>query len=169
MVALFEDRDIQKALGKHTTGYLNSLFKKESCFDEGILRIIVYVNENKEICGFINCQKNISGGNLFIESIAVAKKYREQGIASKLLQHVEDEQADDLKIKLLVSEDNLPAIQCYLKNGFVCVDRCPNSKYMTMFKQKGLKDLPCQYQEQQKQMIQRYNSYTKFFQSFDNN
>lgn len=60
--------------------------------------------------------------SLDIFEIAVDKNFRKKGIASKLLNRINDER----KILLEVSEKNIIAINLYIKNGFKIISRRKN-------------------------------------------
>ena len=60
--------------------------------------------------------------SLDIFEIAVDKNFRKKGIASKLLNKINDER----KILLEVSEKNIIAIKLYIKNGFKIISRRKN-------------------------------------------
>lgn len=60
--------------------------------------------------------------SLDIFEIAVDKNFRKKGIASKLLNKINDER----KILLEVSEKNIIAINLYIKNGFKIISRRKN-------------------------------------------
>lgn len=55
-----------------------------------------------------------------IEYIIVDKRYRQQGIATKLLNFMESQYSNCKNITLEVKKSNIPAINFYKKNGFVC-------------------------------------------------
>lgn len=78
-----------------------------------------YIYElNREIAGFINI--DIIYDKAEIEYIYVINKYRNQKIATKLLQYVEKnlKQKKVNNITLEVNENNKKAISFYVKNGF---------------------------------------------------
>jgi ribosomal protein S18 acetylase RimI-like enzyme len=56
----------------------------------------------------------------YIDEIWVAEEYRNQGVASALLNAVEKEarNAGVWQVRLYVSEDNPSARRCYAKNGY---------------------------------------------------
>ena len=60
--------------------------------------------------------------SLDIFEIVVDKNFRKKGIASKLLNKINDER----KILLEVSEKNIIAINLYIKNGFKIISRRKN-------------------------------------------
>ena len=70
--------------------------------------------------GYLITYDNIDSLDIF--EIAVDKNFRKKGIASKLLNKINDER----KILLEVSEKNIIAINLYIKNGFKIISRRKN-------------------------------------------
>ena len=70
--------------------------------------------------GYLITYDNIDSLDIF--EIAVDKNFRKKGIASKLLNRINDE----IKILLEVSEKNEVAINLYKKNGFKMISRRKN-------------------------------------------
>ena len=70
--------------------------------------------------GYLITYDNIDSLDIF--EIAVDKNFRKKGIASKLLNRINDER----KILLEVSEKNEVAINLYKKNGFKMISRRKN-------------------------------------------
>ena len=75
----------------------------------------VYVYYEDNIIGFIS--SSIIYDRCEINYIAVEKEYRKKGIAQKLFNYVINNNQFD-SISLEVREDNVEAINFYLKNGF---------------------------------------------------
>jgi len=85
-----------------------------------INKILVVCNEDK-ILGFINYM--ITFNSATITQVAVNKDYRNQGLASSLLNAMEDtfpKSGDEMVefVTLEVRESNEPAINLYKKNGY---------------------------------------------------
>ena len=70
--------------------------------------------------GYLITYDNVDSLDIF--EIAVDKNFRKKGIASKLLNRINDER----KILLEVSEKNRVAINLYKKNGFKMISRRKN-------------------------------------------
>ena len=70
--------------------------------------------------GYLITYDNIDSLDIF--EIAVDKNFRKKGLASKLLNRINDER----KILLEVSEKNKVAINLYKKNGFKMISRRKN-------------------------------------------
>ena len=70
--------------------------------------------------GYLITYDNVDSLDIF--EIAVDKNFRKKGIASKLLNRINDER----KILLEVSEKNKVAINLYKKNGFKMISRRKN-------------------------------------------
>lgn len=78
----------------------------------------VYILDNKAI-GY--CFAVLGLDTLEILDVAVLKEYRNKGIASKLISHIESiakKQNTDIIYMLEVSENNLPAQKLYEKLGY---------------------------------------------------
>ena len=72
------------------------------------------------LAGYLITYDNVDSLDIF--EIAVDKNFRKKGIASKLLNRINDER----KILLEVSEKNIIAINLYIKNGFKIISRRKN-------------------------------------------
>lgn len=72
------------------------------------------------LAGYLITYDNVDSLDIF--EIAVDKNFRKKGIASKLLNRINDER----KILLEVSEKNEVAINLYKKNGFKMISRRKN-------------------------------------------
>ena len=70
--------------------------------------------------GYLITYDNVDSLDIF--EIAVDKNFRKKGLASKLLNRINDER----KILLEVSEKNKVAINLYTKNGFKMISRRKN-------------------------------------------
>ena len=70
--------------------------------------------------GYLITYDNVDSLDIF--EIAVDKNFRKKGLASKLLNRINDER----KILLEVSEKNIIAINLYIKNGFKIISRRKN-------------------------------------------
>lgn len=80
-----------------------------------------FVEKDQQIVGFLSLQDLM--GELEITNIAVLKAYQGQGIASQLLDYLNDE---DEPIFLEVRESNLKAQALYLKYDFKIVGKRKN-------------------------------------------
>ena len=96
---------------------LKNNFKTYKISDDPFEKTVIYTN--KDIIGIITY--SIIYERAEINYIVVSDKNRKQGIASKLLEYA----INDIKknqcqnITLEVEENNLPAINLYLKYGFI--------------------------------------------------
>lgn len=101
--------------------------KKLSNFNTSVKEIGVYTKyygyvDNDSIVGFLSFDFIYDRAE--INYIFVEKDYRQQGIATKLLNHMLDICNNECKnITLEVKESNKSAIKFYLKNGFIEVAR----------------------------------------------
>lgn len=87
---------------------------------------LVAESSDKAVMGFVNVRYLF--GECFINNVAVSAPYRNQGIASQLLQGLEQEiisQEGEL-ITLEVRKSNFPAIRCYQKHGYQLVGERKN-------------------------------------------
>ena len=85
----------------------------EKSFENDFFRAIVY--ENAGIKGVI--VYDLLYDRIEIEYIIVDKKYRENGIGTKLLNELEKHNIENITLE--VKESNLNAIEFYKKNGFM--------------------------------------------------
>ena len=101
--------------------------KKLSNFNTSVKEIGVYTKyygyvDNDSIVGFLSFDFIYDRAE--INYIFVEKDYRQQGIATKLLNYMLDICDNECKnITLEVKESNKSAIKFYLKNGFIEVAR----------------------------------------------
>jgi ribosomal protein S18 acetylase RimI-like enzyme len=80
----------------------------------------IIIVKNSEIKGFCYFKEFYEG--IYIEEIHVKKKYRNQGIGSKMLEFLENLAKSLNKIKLIV-DAHPNAISFYLKHGFTITER----------------------------------------------
>ena len=77
---------------------------------------------NREIAGFLIARIDIGRGRLFghILTLDVAPRYRRMGVARKLLEELDKllKQKGAVECRLEVREDNVAAINLYLKLGY---------------------------------------------------
>ena len=77
---------------------------------------------NREIAGFLIARIDIGRGRLFghILTLDVAPRYRRMGVARKLLEELDNllKQKGAVECRLEVREDNVAAINLYLKLGY---------------------------------------------------
>lgn len=106
---------------------INIINEKLSNFNTSVKEIGVYTKyysyiENDLIVGFLSF--DLIYDRAEINYIFVEKDYRQQGIATKLLNYMLDICDNECKnITLEVKESNKSAINFYLKNGFIEVAR----------------------------------------------
>ena len=106
---------------------INIINEKLSNFNTSVKEIGVYTKyysyiENDLIVGFLSF--DLIYDRAEINYIFVEKDYRQQGIATKLLNYMLDICDKECKnITLEVKESNKSAIKFYLKNGFIEVAR----------------------------------------------
>lgn len=99
----------------------NYKLNKES-FDNDFLKVLVC--EEEAIKGVLLYQYIYE--RIEIDYIVVDKKYRNLGIATKLLNYMENKYPNVNNITLEVRESNKEAINFYLKNGFKEVTKRKN-------------------------------------------
>jgi len=104
----FDYRSVNKLLN-----IFNYKLEKKS-FNNDFLKALVY--EDDSIRGILVYQYLYD--RIEIDYIVVEKQYRNLGIATKLLNYIENEYKDINNITLEVRESNKEAINFYLKNGF---------------------------------------------------
>ena len=100
---------------------LNYNLNKES-FNNDFLKVLVY--EEEFIKGTLVYQYLYD--RIEIDYIIVDNKYRNLGIATKLLKYLENKHKNIDNITLEVRESNLTAIRFYLKNGFKEITKIKN-------------------------------------------
>lgn len=99
----------------------NYELNKES-FNNDFLKVLVYEEETiKSVLLYQYLYDRIE-----IDYIVVDKEYRNLGIATKLLNYIEDKYSNINNITLEVRESNKEAISFYLKNGFKEVTKRKN-------------------------------------------
>lgn len=86
-------------------------FRKQNVF------LLKAVKENT-LAGFIDFELN--GFEGMIIGLSVKKEFRRQGIAGKLIEKALDvlKENNCVEVKLIVKQENLPAIKLYEKTGF---------------------------------------------------
>lgn len=85
---------------------------------------LLKVVQDQNICGFIIAKYMDQKKRLHIMSLGVLPKYRRQGLATLLIDHLK--QLDGEKLSLYVVEDNYNAIKFYAKMGFKSAERIEN-------------------------------------------
>lgn len=99
---------------------VNELLKKfnyeitKKSFDNDFLKVLLY--EDEKITGVLVYEDLID--SLSIDYLIVDEKYRNKGIATKLLKSMEDRHLNYINTTLEVRESNVVAISFYEKNGF---------------------------------------------------
>ena len=90
-----------------------------------------YYSEGR-LTGFISyqCEDNV----LDIHRLVVHPTFFRQGIASKLLQFIEQLEPTVKKIIVSTGSANKPALQFYLKHGFVAIDQMQVGEYLWITK-----------------------------------
>lgn len=94
----------------------------EESFNNDFLKVLVY--EENHIKGILVYQDLYD--RLEIDYIIVDNNYRENGVATKLLNELEKNYKNIKNITLEVRESNKSAIKFYLKNGFKEVTKRKN-------------------------------------------
>lgn len=119
MIREVEEKDLKYA--NELLKNFNYTLAKES-FNNDFLKVLVY--EEDLIKGILVYQYLYD--RIEIDYIIVDNKYRKQGIASKLLKHMEYQHINIDNITLEVRESNKEAINFYKKNGFKEVTKRKN-------------------------------------------
>ena len=119
MIREIEEKDY--VLVNNLLKSFNYNLNKES-FNNDFLKVLVY--EEEFIKGILVYQYIY--GRIEIDYIIVDNKYRNLGIATKLLNYLEKKYKSIDNITLEVRESNLNAISFYLKNGFKKVTKRKN-------------------------------------------
>ena len=121
---LFEDKDIQEMTGGKDSNNQMSLLSSYTQEDEqkyGKYFICKCTDEHKRLCGVLTCIHSLEDGYAEYKAIAVHKDYRRQGIASLMMEYVENIYVRKLpvqKILIGVFPQNIAAIKCYSKQDF---------------------------------------------------
>ena len=95
----------------------------DNSFDNKFLNIILYEEDNY-IKGILVYE--FFYDRIEIDYIIVDYDYRNKGIASNLLNYIENKHKNAENITLEVRESNLSAINFYLKNGFTEITKRKN-------------------------------------------
>lgn len=111
MIREFQEKDLN-CINKLLNNFNYQL--REKSFNNDFLKILVY--EDNIIKGILVYQYIYD--RIEIDYIIVASEYRKCGIASKLLNFLEAKYDNIENITLEVRENNIEAINFYLKNGF---------------------------------------------------
>ena len=111
MIRNFQEKDLNCV--NNLLKSFNYKLNKET-FNNTFLRVLVY--EEDYIKGILVYQHLYD--RIEIDYIIVDNKYRNCGIATKLLNHIEGKYNDIKNITLEVRVSNKEAINFYLKNGF---------------------------------------------------
>lgn len=119
MIREFEEKDY--ILVNNLLNELNYKLDKES-FNNDFLKVLIY--EEDIIKGILIYQYMYD--RIEIDYIIVDTKYRNLGIATKLLNFIETKYNNIDNITLEVRESNKSAIKFYLKNGFKEVTKRKN-------------------------------------------
>jgi ribosomal protein S18 acetylase RimI-like enzyme len=121
---LFEDKDIQEMTGGKTSDSQMDLLSSYTLAEEqkyGKYFICRSVGEHKKVCGILTCVHSSEDGYAEYKAIGVHKDYRRQGIASLMMEYVENIYVKKIpvqKILIGVFPQNVVAIKCYSKQGF---------------------------------------------------
>lgn len=110
MIRDFELKDLDKV--NEFLIEFNHKITKEELINNKFLNILIYDNY-KGIIVYDYMYDRIE-----IEYIIVSERYRRLGIATKLLNYIEEKYRDIDNITLEVRESNIEAINFYKKNGF---------------------------------------------------
>lgn len=122
MIRQMTEKDIREvhnvALMSFTDPWSENLFR-QSVASENDYALVWEDEDTKKIAGFAILTMSI--GTADITDIAVAKKYRKQGIADKLLKELlaHGSKKSITEFALEVRSSNEAAIRLYQKNGFV--------------------------------------------------
>ena len=119
MIRYIEQKDFDQ-VNKLLKQFNYELCKKS--FENDFLKVLVYEEEN--IRAILVYQYIY--GRIEIDYIAVEEKYRNCGLATKLLEFMEREYINLTNITLEVRESNERARRFYLKNGFKEVTKRKN-------------------------------------------
>ena len=119
MIRVFQYKDLDEI--NKLLEVFNYKIDKES-FNNDFLKVLVY--EDNFIKGILVYQYLYD--RIEIDYIIVNEKYRNLGIATKLLAFIENEYKNINNITLEVRESNKEAIKFYLKNGFKEVTKRKN-------------------------------------------
>ena len=119
MIRVFQYKDLDEI--NKLLEVFNYKLDKES-FNNDFLKVLVY--EENFIKGLLVYQYLYD--RIEIDYIIVNEKYRNLGIATKLLAFIENEYKNINNITLEVRESNKEAIKFYLKNGFKEVTKRKN-------------------------------------------
>ena len=119
MIRVFQYKDLDEI--NKLLEVFNYKIDKES-FNNDFLKVLVY--EENFIKGLLVYQYLYD--RIEIDYIIVNEKYRNLGIATKLLAFIENEYKNINNITLEVRESNKEAIKFYLKNGFKEVTKRKN-------------------------------------------
>ena len=109
-----KDNDDFQALGKLLNNNFTNLYNLEDELNRNYSIILGYEKDNK-IVAFLHI--NLIQDEVDIINIVVAKEYRKQKIATKLLTYIIDKY-DNKRIILEVNEKNISAYNLYSKMGF---------------------------------------------------
>lgn len=115
-----EDLDAFNKLGFLVNNNFSKLFDLEKLISSNIDYILGYY-ENNKLVGFIHFTKLYE--TIDIVNVVVDENYRNNGIASSLINYIVDNFEDINNIMLEVNVNNVAAINLYLKNGFKEINR----------------------------------------------
>ena len=109
----YQDKKIKKELAKKIMQeWVLNFFKKKKNY------YLIVSETNNKVSGFLLMLKKKN--NYIIQSIAVTKKYRGQGLATKLLLFFENSISNKNKTKIFLTtqENNKEGLKFYYKNAF---------------------------------------------------
>ena len=114
-----EIKDTRKIIELYGDGFADGWSKK--MLEDAFLTqrfLALGISDEKELVGVITCSTTLFDAD--IESVFVKKEFRKQGLASLLINGLENELKEKKieKIFLEVRKSNLPAQNLYIKHGF---------------------------------------------------
>lgn len=115
-----DDKDSFYELGRLLKSNFDSLFNLENILSSSYDFVYGYYIDSK-LVAFIHINKMYE--NIDIVNIVVDSMYRRKGIGEELIEYIVNNFEDINSIMLEVNENNIPAINLYLKLKFYEVNR----------------------------------------------
>ncbi len=115
--------DIMNIHNENFSEQRNLKYFEEMYKDDSYLFYTIHSDQNEKILGYIIYYDTIDSYDLF--EIAVSKSHQKLGIGSKLLK-INEEILRYKNIFLEVNEDNVRALNMYLKHGFIEISKRKN-------------------------------------------
>jgi len=111
IIEIFKQKDVEKNCGVLDYSFLGRCEMKNL--------LCVYQKERNKVCAFL-MHRGLSSENGYVQFLATHEDYRKLGLASSLLQSVEDlyRTKQSAFLSLYVHSDNQSAIDFYKKQGF---------------------------------------------------